>query len=124
MNEEKVIIDPGLFAMAAVYKGQKNMLSVAEKATKGTRKELDVALAPFLSDLGTRDLKILSGGEPGDAYIAIHFTPKGRKTVDREKLLERGVSPEIIAYATEESSWDEMRLKLVESPEPVQFITG
>ncbi len=140
-NEIKTIIEPELYALASVYDGQKGMLKVAEKLTKATREELDAALAPYHEELEAQTLRVMAGldavsedggidfkalaerkrGE-GQAVI-FDWISKGRNSIDREKLLERGVSPEIIEYATKESSWEELRMKMVDAPAAVLYIT-
>jgi len=95
-------------------------LVVRLQATKAAIKSLDTK-KDELTDSIKADAADMEGGkltvraegimEQHTPSYTISLTDGSNSHIDRDKLLERGVSPEIIAYATNKTSFTQLRIK-------------
>jgi len=95
------ILDDQLFATLQEYEEIKADRLYFEKKEKKLREELDMKF----SDYDDREVEVgnMSHAESGthDPMYLVKYTPTERRSISREKLIERGVSLEVLLYATE-----------------------
>jgi len=85
----------------------------AIKSLELKEKELIAMVKADIQDIECDHLTIEAEGFTAGMYpsYTVTLSEGGRSTIDREKLLERGVDPEIIAYATNKSEYTTLRIK-------------
>jgi len=112
------LIDPTLYAQVIELENIKS----AQKSLKAKEDELKEAITAKMYDVemvdGTAKVKVF------DLRNSENFIPREltlsfqeRKTLSRERLLENGVSPEIIGKSTEVSEYTVLRHKKIEDRE-------
>lgn len=97
---------------------QKYSMDQADKATTKARKEITEKALPevniFLQDAGVDEtLIVLHPESQGRGYQA-KLSNRTRKTLNRELLLEAGISPVVLDACLKESAYTELRVDLFE----------
>jgi len=92
------ILDDQLFATLQEYEDVKVVRLQLEKQEKKLREELDMKLSDY--DSNEIEVGALNDIESTDRYL-VKYTPTERRSISREKLIERGVSLEVLLYATD-----------------------
>jgi len=90
-----------LFATLQEYEDVKGVRLQLEKQEKGLREEIDMKLSDY--DDNEIVVNSFTEVEASDGYL-VKYTPTERRSISREKLIERGVSLEVLLYATEVTS--------------------
>lgn len=94
-------------------------LVVRLQATKAAIKSLDTKKDELTDEIKIKTfdthpkLTVRAEGimEQHTSSYTLSLTEGSNSHIDRDKLLERGVSPEIIAFATNRSSFTQLRIK-------------
>ena len=92
------ILDDQLFDMLREYEYVKEIRLKWEKQEKELRLELDMKLGDY--DSSDIEVGALNDVEFTDGYL-VKYTPTERRSISREKLIEKGVSLEVLLYATD-----------------------
>jgi len=92
------ILDDQLFCALRLYEQIKSERLKLEKQEKKLREELDMKLGDY--DSSDIEVGALNDIESTDRYL-VKYTPTERRSISREKLIERGVSLEVLLYATD-----------------------
>lgn len=96
------IEDSTLEMLLSDYLRAKERVKENEKVIDSFKQSINEHMPKYREDTDTNKFLI------GD-YI-IQFIRNSRPIIKREKLLERGVSPEIIAYSTEATEYESLRV--------------
>ena len=102
----RTLIDPNLHNLVLRLDATKKAI----KSLELKEKELIELVKADLGDLEGGKFTIESTEFAAGPPYTVSLSDGGRNTIDREKLLERGVDPEIIAYATNRSSYTTLRI--------------
>ena len=114
------ILDDQLFDMLQEYESVKEIRLKWEKQEKELRLELDKKLGDYDStEIEVGALTTMLRGSENDTEFTdgylVKYTPTERRSISREKLIERGVSLEVLLYATEVTQSRRLTFKRQES---------
>jgi len=102
----RTMINPNLHSLVV-------MLDATKKAIKSLQlkeKELVESVKIDVADMEGGKVIIESTEFASGPPYTVSLSDGSRSTIDRERLLERGVEPEIIAYATNKSEYTTLRI--------------
>ena len=97
------ILDDQLWATLREYEKTKSGRLMLEKLEKKLREELDMKFSDYDDvevEVGMVSGYGMSMPEEQQMYL-VKYTPTERRSISREKLIERGVSLEVLLYATD-----------------------
>jgi len=94
------ILDDQLFDTLQEYEQIKSDRLKLEKVEKSLRVELDKKLGDYDEDVVEVGELAYMENEDTPLYI-VRYTSTERRSISREKLIERGVSLEVLLYATD-----------------------
>jgi hypothetical protein len=101
-----IVTDPALAAAASELHHLRKLKRKAEERIAVVGDEVKVAVTKYRSEHG--DVKV----QVED--MELNLTATRRSTLKAEKLLERGVAPEIIQFATDSSEGESVRIRRVD----------
>lgn len=109
------IIDPEAAQMCAELKACKEVRANAEELEKTLKKKLEDYMFKFRDDSDANHFIIIKDGGPEDRTPQwdLNFVPGTNVSLSSDKLMEKGVAPDIIAFATTRTPYTSLRLDFV-----------
>jgi len=104
------LIDANIHNLAARLRATRDAIA----NLKLKEKELVTELEPFITDIeGGKMVVDTSEGFAPNQYpkYTLTLSPGSNSTIKREKLLERGVGPDVIDYATSRTGYTQIRVQ-------------